>query len=894
MRNGGLVAGLVGLAIVLAAGVAGGQAICLRCDGQENPLALDTPTPVLTWQSGGTARDTRQAAYQVIVSSTPQFLAEGNGDLWDSGRVESAAQRVTYSGRGLRMFQRAFWTVRTWAPGADAPIAGDTAEWTVGILSPEGWQAKWISGGDEGLPLFRKEVTVGEKPLKRAIAYVCGLGHFELSINGARVGDHVFDPGWTNYRATCLYVPFDVTALFKPGANAVGVMLGNGMYNVSGGRYTKFTGSFGKPTLILQLRLEFEDGVETIGTDETWQTAAGPVTFSCIYGGEDYDARRELPGWDTPGFDAAAWGPARVTEGPGGVLRAQDAPPIRVAETLRGAAYERTAPGCYRVDLGRNLSARPYLKVRGEAGRAVTIQVSELPEGPWKGHSYTYTLKGGGEEVFRPRFTYFGFQYLFIEGADRAEDVEAGAGRPELVEAGADFVTSSAGKTGWFECDNALFNEIDAMVARSVRSNLQSVLTDCPHREKLGWLEVAHLMGPSILYHHDAGLLYRKICRDTTESQLDSGLVPDIAPEYTRFEKGFFESAEWGSASVQLPWLLYRWYGDVQTLGRQYETMARFTRYLASTRNEQGLAKGGLGDWYDWSPEHGHKGYAQHTPLELTATAMLYDNARIMAETGRILCRISDSKSFAELAERVKADFLAAYYEPATHTVATDSQAALACALHFGFIPEPDRAAVLAKLVGAVESMNYRPTTGEVCFRYLIQTLAAAGRSDVVYRIINRTDAPGYGCMLRQYNLKTLSERWDRPGESLNHCMFGHVQEWFQGFVLGIQQAPGSIGFERLRIAPELVGDTGMAQGHYDSPRGRIAVMWIRNAARFELRVTVPGNTEADIVIPAGIPGALTEDGRPVTETPGVRGVEQRDGHTVITVGSGAYRFVAQ
>lgn len=892
MRRGGFVAILLGMVGVLAHTGALAQAVGLRCDGRENPLGVDAASPVLTWQIKGDARNTQQAAYQVLVASSPEQLREGNGDLWDSGKIASAAQRVAYAGRPLHTAEQAFWTVRTWQPGTDASLPAGAAHWTMGVLSPDDWQARWITGGEEGLPLFRKDVTLAGKPIKRALVHVCGLGHFDMSINGEKVGDHVFDPGWTNYRATCLYVPFDVTSLLKPGVNTLGIMLGNGMYNVSGGRYTKFTGSFGRPMFILQLRLEYGDGsVDIVGTDASWRTSPGPITFSCIYGGEDYDARREQPGWDAPGFDAAAWAPAGIADGPGGVLRPQDAPPIHVADTLQAVSYQRTAPGNYRVDLGQNLSARPYIKVKGDAGRAVTIQVSELPDGPWKGHSYTYTLKGGGEEVFRPRFTYFGFQHLFIEGADRPGDADAGTGRPVLLDAGADFVTSSAAVAGSFQCDNALLNDIDAMIARSVRSNLQSVLTDCPHREKLGWLEVAHLMGPSILYHYDAGLLYRKICRDTSESQLENGLVPDIAPEYTRFDKGFFESPEWGSASVQLPWLLYRWYGDTGTLARQFDTMARYTRYLASTRNDKGLVKGGLGDWYDWSPEHGHKGYAQHTPLELTATAMLQDNARIVADVARMLGNAAEAESFSDLAQRVRADFVAAYYDPAAHTVAGGSQAALACGLYFNFVPETDRAAVLDALVRAVESMNYRPTTGEVCFRYLIQTLAAAGRSDVVFRIINRTDAPGYGCMLRQYNLKTLSEQWDRPGSSLNHCMFGHIQEWFQGYVLGIQQAPGSVAFERLRIAPDLAGDIDSAQGHYDSPRGRIAVAWRKSGGRFELDVTIPGNTGADIVLPAGFPGAVTEDGKPVADALGVQRVEQRDGRTVITAGSGSYRF---
>jgi hypothetical protein len=730
------------------------------------------------------------------------------------------------------------------------------------------WQGKWIAGHGKALPLLRKTFAVQDKKIARATAFVCGLGHFELYLNGQKCGDHFLDPGWTNYRKSCLYVPFDVTTLLAPGQNALGVMLGNGMYNVTGGRYTKFTGSFGEPKLILQLEIQYEDGtVESVRSDESWRSAPGPITFSCIYGGEDYDARLEQPGWETAAFDDSAWQPALVVDGPGGVLREQDSPPIKVANTLHPVSVTRKAAGEYVMDLGENLSARPFLKVKGSAGQSLTIQVSELPDAPWPGHSYTYTLKGDGEEFFTPRFTYFGFQYLFVSGADRIEDVTEAGARPVLLDIGADFVTSSAKPVGSFVCDNVLLNDIEGMINRSVRSNLQSVVTDCPHREKLGWLEVPHLMGPSIAYHFDLSGLYRKICRDTTESQLDSGLVPDIAPEYTRFKGGFFESVEWGSASVQLPWFLYRWYGDVDILEGQFDTMVRYTRYVATTRDDKGLAKPGLGDWYDWTPEKGHAGASQLTPPELTATALLYDDARILGEVAGLLNKPEVRQEFTALADQVKIDFMKAYYDSEAHSVSTGSQTSLAVGLHFGLVPEEDRAAVLDNLVRAVESMQYRPTIGEVSFRFLVRALADGGRSDVLYRMINRTDAPGYGVMLRKYGLKTLSEQWDKPGSSLNHCMFGQIQEWFQGNLLGIQQAPGSTGFEHLRIAPTPVGDLNEVRGYFEGPRGRIDVAWKKTDETFDLELTIPPNSTAEIVLeknlwtPVSTPaGAIASD----------------------------------
>ncbi|NLV39867.1 MAG: family 78 glycoside hydrolase catalytic domain [Candidatus Hydrogenedentes bacterium] len=857
----------------------------LECEGMGNPVAVDEPHPVLSWSLPPESQGAH-TAWQVQAASSREALLRGEADLWDSGRVGGAEQQAAYAGAMPAPAQQVHWRVREW--GTDT--WSEPAAWGAGLPRGEAWRAKWITAPADGWAssMFRRSFTVQDKPVARAVAFVCGLGQFECSVNGAKAGDHFLDPGWSNYRKTCLYVPFDVTAQLRPGENVVGVMLGNGMYNVPGGRYTKFKGTFGPQKLIMQLHVRYADGTEeVVATDNSWRAAESPITFTCIYGGEDYDARRERPGWDAPGYDDAAWAAAKETEGPGGELRLSEAPPVKVLRTLRPAEIRATAPGEYFVNLGENLSAVPFFTVRGAAGAAVTVTVGELPDTPWEGHSYTYTLKGEGDETFRPRFTYFGFQYLFLKGAVRPEDAGADNRLPLLLDVGADFVSSAAPEAGSFWCDNALMNEINDMVARSVRSNLQSVLTDCPHREKLGWLEVSHLMGPSILYHYDAAGLYRKICRDTTESQLDSGLVPDIAPEYTRFNGGFFESAEWGSACVQLPWLLCQWEDDTRTLDRQYDTMAKYTRHLASTRNEKGLARGGLGDWYDWTPEKGHAGASQLTPDELTATAFLHDNARILAETSRLLDRAADAEEFADLAARVRGDFLAAYYHPDTKSVATGSQSSLAVGLFFGLVPEADRDAVLANLVKALEDMQFRPTTGEVCFRYLVRALADAGRSDLVWRIVNRTDPPGYGCMLKQHGLKTLSERWDKPGESLNHCMFGHIQEWFQAYVLGIRQAPDSRGFARLLIAPTPVGDLAAAKGHFDSPRGRVAVEWRRSEGAFTLSAAIPGNTAAEIVLPVPDGGTITVDGGG-TEPPARRGGE---GEARLTVGSGNWVF---
>jgi len=735
------------------------------------------------------------------------------------------------------------------------PISLTHAKW---IAAPHGQapltRVPGVHGGaplpdaqKAALPIFRKCFVLDETPVSNAQVVICGLGHFELSINGHRVGDHFLDPPWSDYEDTCYTVRFDVAEFLRPGENVLGVMLGNGMYNVTGGRYTKFTGSYGPPKLIFSMRVWQGGKTQIIFSDESWKTDEGPIGFSCIYGGEDYDARNEQSGWDEPGFDDSPWKPVKVVEGPGGTLRPATSPPVKVIRRLEPASVTKLKDGRYEIDLGENLSARPVIEVKGKAGARVTIETAERRGKPWQGHSYTYTLKGDTEpEVFAPRFTYFGFQYLYVSGAAWEDDVNVANALPEMVDVGADFVSSCGPRIGSFVCSNAMFNDIDAMIDRSVTSNLQHVLTDCPHREKLGWLEVAHLMGPSILLNYDMGEFYRKVCQDTTDSQLDNGSVPDIAPEYVRFQGGFFESPEWGSAAVQLPWLMYQWHGDESILREQYSTMARYTDYLAGTRSEAGLVKGGLGDWYDWTPDKGHVGPSQLTPSELPATCMLYDNARILRKTAKMQGKVADTKKWKDLMEAARSSFLAAYYDEQNKTVATGSQCALAMGLYFDLVPEQDRNAVLANLVQNLEKSQFRQSTGEVSFRYLVLALAEAGRSDIVYRMINRTDAPGYGCMLKQ-GLKTLSERWDRPGSSLNHCMFGHIQEWFQAYLLGMRQAPGSTGYKKVLIDPLFPEDMDWAKGSFDSPNGRIDVAWARKDGTVE--VTIKAEI-AEVLVP--------------------------------------------
>jgi alpha-L-rhamnosidase len=872
----------------------------LFCDGRENPWAIEGTSPRLSWTLFSNVRGERQTAYRVLVASTAEALARDVGDLWDSGRVESdRSVLIPYAGKPQASRRRACWKVRVWDKAGRPSDWSVPAAWTNGDADGDEWLPTWIAAADEDgpLPLFRRAFRVGRRP-SRALLDVCGLGFFELRLNGEKVGDHEFDPGWTDYRKRCLYVRFDVTDRILRGRNAMGVLLGNGLYNVRGGRYVKFTGSFGPPKLALRLRLEYPDGtVEDVVSGADWKTSPGPIVFSCIYGGEDYDARLEIPGWDRPGFDDSAWRPVAVVPGPGGRLVPQTAPPVKVMRRFPAVASAEPKPGVVVYDLGQNMSGWPGLSVRGPSGATVKLVPGELlgPDGLVSQRSsgtpvsFSYTLRGGGEaETWRPRFSYYGFRYVQVEGVVTAGAGADGASRPVVLGLEGQFVHSSARVVGRFASSDPLVNRIHNLILRAVESNLQSVVTDCPHREKLGWLEVSHLLGPAIFFNYDVAALYRKICADTADSQLANGLVPDIAPEFTVFEAGFRDSPEWGSAAVINPGLLDLYAGDSGLLAENYETMKRYAEYLGS-RADGFIVSHGLGDWCDVGP--GSPGESQLTSKGLTATAIYYQDLRVLEKAAGLMGRIEEAGRWAALAEEVRQAFNARFFRRDDRLYDRGSQTAQAMPLALEMVDEADRPVVLDGLVATIRAGGNRVTAGDIGFVYVVRALHEGGRGDVLWDMVTQPDGPGYADQLRK-GATTLAEAWDaNPALSQNHCMLGHAEEWFYRGLAGLSPDPAAPGFKRFFIRPDVVGTLRWVEAEHDSPYGRIVSAWEKKGGRLFLRVVVPPNTTAVISIPADRAGSVLEGGRPAADSPGVRYLRSAGGRSEYEIGSGKYRF---
>lgn len=767
------------------------------------------------------------------------MLSQNRGDLWDSGKAGSAATYdIVYSGKAAPKTH--WWKVRVWDGGGKASAWSRPAFW---IPAPDDWAgAKWIAAAAEAggrMPVFRRSFQVS-KPVAQALLYVSGLGQYEFSLNGKKVSSDVLTPGWTNYRKTVLYDAYDVTRHLARGGNTAVVMLGNGMYNVPpvAGRYTKFTGSMGEPKLIVRLHIDYAaGGAEEIVSDARWQAAPGPIVFSHTYGGEDYDAR----------LQPSAWRPAIEVEGPGGKLAPASNPPIRVMQTFKTVKITRPKAGVRVYDLGQNFSGWPRIGVSGPAGAVVKLIPGELVDAAGlvsqrssgQPQWYTYTLKGGGVEDWAPRFSYYGFRYVQVE-APASVTVEAVTG---------EFVHAAAPVAGEFSCSKPLFNRIHALILAAIRSNMQSVLTDCPHREKLGWLEQTHLAGPSILYNFDAVRLYAKIANDIADSQLADGLVPDIAPEYTVFNKGFRDSPEWGSAAVLNPWLVYRFSGDPHLMASQYGVMARYTDYL-SGKARDGILSYGLGDWYDIGP--GSPGVSKLTSLGVTATAIYYADLVTMQKAALLDGKAAGAEQWGNRAAAVRQAFNARFYSPAEARYDRASQCSSAMPLVLGLAPEQDRARLLERLVKDIRAHHNHTTAGDIGYHFVIQALSEGGRSDVIYDMLSATDAPSYGAQLKA-GATSLTEAWDAdPRSSQNHFMLGHAEEWFYRYLAGIDFDLSRPPDERITLRPTPVGDIRWARASYDSVLGRITSSWEKAGKALLYEVEIPANTSATVLLPSG------------------------------------------
>jgi hypothetical protein len=701
------------------------------------------------------------------------------------------------------------------------------------------------------VPMFRRKFVVPCE-IDQATIYISGLGHYELKINGERVGDRFLAPGWTLYQKRELFNSFDISSLLKPGKNALGVIVGNGFYNINRERYRKLVVAYGYPKLIFKLEIKLKDGTRLhFVSDENCSVAPSPITFTSIYGGEDYDARLEQPGWDSPGFDDDKWEkPVVLTDGTEKLVAESDNP-LKIMDEFGAQKRLISRTGQLVYDFGQNASGIISIKVKGNRGTIVRIKPDELLNsegnvtqrsggGPYE---LNYILRGEGEETWQPGFTYYGFRYAEVQ----ITEPENTKTKTKLLEIKMLHTRNSSETVGSFSCSSSLFNKTFDLINWAIKSNLASVTTDCPHREKLGWLEQTYLIGPSIHYNFDIRKLYSKIVDDMMDSQTADGLIPDIAPEYVPFEHGFRDSPEWGSAAVIIPCQMYKWYNERQLLVKAYPMMKRYVEYLEK-KSKGYILDYGLGDWYDLGPRF--PGESQLTPKALTATAIFYYDLKIMAKVAGLLENSADEVRFKNLSEKVQTAFLVKFFNPQTGVCSTGSQTAYAMPLYTGLIPEKNRKIVLENLTDSIAANGYALTAGDIGYHFLVRVLSENNLSEVLYLMNNRTDRPGYGYQLER-GATSLTESWAAlPEPSNNHMMLGHLMEWFYSGIGGIYQEENSSAYEKIIIAPKPVGDITWAKCSYKSVKGIISTDWKTEKNRFGLRVTIPEKSDGTVILP--------------------------------------------
>jgi len=873
----------------------------LRTEYLVDPIGIDVVRPRLSWVVQSDGRNQIQRAYQILVASDPGLLDRDEGDLWDSGKVESRdTAHVAYAGASLISRQRAWWKVRSWDRDDLPSPWSEPAWWELGLLKLDEWQGFWIDlpglAPDQSIPeaaaleallpasLFRCSFSV-DREVSRARLYATARGVYEPRLNGTRVGDQVLAPGWTDYNRRIQVQVFDVTEAIVAGENVFGAEVGTGWYaGYVGWRHScRHYGTV--PQLLMQLHLDFADGSsEVVATGPEWCSSTGAVRYSDFIMGEFRDARLEPVGWDAPGFDAAAWTPVRISNINAVPLVAEPSPPVRALEEIEPVGIVEHTPGVQIVDLGQNIAGWARLKMTGEADARVTMRFAEIlnPDGSLYTANLrsaratdTYILRGGEEEVFEPRFTWHGFRYIEVTGYPGTLDASSIGGR---------FVGSDTAPAGSFSCSDALVNQLQQNIVRGQRGNFLSVPTDCPQRdERLGWLGDAQVFIGTAIGNMDVAAFFTKWMRDVADAQAPDGAFPDVAPRAVDLSGG---APAWADCGVIVPWTVWRAYGDTGIIDEHWESMERWMRWLERDNPDHRWRHDRGHDFGDWLS------IGADTPKELIGTAYWAHDARLMAEMAGATDRDADAARYLQLFERVAAAFRKAYVRD-DGSITGDTQTAYCLALHFGLLEEGQRAQAAQLLVEDIAAKGGHLSTGFVGVSYLCRVLTANGYPDVAYQLLHNRTFPGWKYSIL-HGATTIWERWDGwteeggfqdPGmNSFNHYSLGSVGEWLRKSVAGIDNAPGTAGYRRIRIQPETHESLEWAEGTYDSIAGLVRTRWERGGDILKLDITIPANTEAELVLPLGNQREVLEGGSAIRAE--ISGDAAR-----IAIGSGKWEF---
>jgi alpha-L-rhamnosidase len=887
----------------------------LKCEYVQNPLGIDNPNPQLSWTLVSSEHNQKQAAYELIVSDNIIDINKQKGNMWSTGKISSSQNlHINYEGAPLKPYTRYYWRVKVENQDGEFSPWSEPAWFETALLGATEWKAKWISDGKklpvktedfykkDPMPLFRKKFKT-DKEITSARLYISGLGYYEAYLNGEKISDHVLSPGWTNYRKQILYSVYDVTNHIIKGDNIISAIVGNGWYNLlplqmwGGISFREYLES-GRPCLLAQLRITYSDGTEDmVVTDNTWQYLPGPVIKNSIFLGEHYDARLEIKGWLTPNAIFKDALKVKEVEGPGGQLISQMQPPIKVTKVIKPVGVKEVKPGIFVFDMGQNFAGVARIKVQGPGGTHIVLRYGEdiyedgninvmtaaagqikrgqggpgAPEIAWQEDSYI--LKGEGREVWSPRFTFHGFRYVEVTGWQ---------GTPTLNDIDGLCLSADIENVGSFTSSNPMFNKLYRNIDWTFRSNMFSVQSDCPGREKLGYGGDMFCTTESFCLNYNMVNFYDKVIQDYINDQRPLGGITFTAPFVGLSAKGPGDDS--GSLGFQIgfPYLLkqlYIFYGNKNIIEENYEPFVRQVDFLIQTSNNL-LYKDG------WSDHES----LDEKPVSFTETVFFYHHIKLAEEFAETLGKTEDAEKYHVLSSEIKSTINHTFLNFDTGQYANGTQTAQVFALWYDLTPDSIKTKVLDKLLLAIKERNGHLSTGIFGTKMLLDVLRENNLNDIAYQIVNKKDFPGWGYMLEK-GATTLWETWAYSDNvySQNHPMFGSVNEWFYRSLLGINAA--SPGFKKIIIMPQPPQGLSYAKGSYNSVYGPIKSEWEIKNQKFNLNVEIPVNTTAEIWLPAKDIPNITEGGNPVGQISNIQFLREEKGYAVYATGSGSYAF---
>lgn len=835
--------------------------IDLKTDHLENPIGIDNPNPRLTWKVGDTSQGARQSAYRVIVGTDSLQVISGKGAVWDSGKIDSDPQLVTYNGKELTPFTKYYWKVMVWDAAQKKSVSG-IQSFETGMMDISNWQGNWISDGKDihyaAAPWFRKKFEIA-KEISSARIYIAVAGLYELHINGEKIGNQRLNPVYTRFDRRNLYLTHDITAQLQKGENAIGVILGNGWYNHQSMAVWDFHQApwRNRPAFCLDLRITYTDGtVETIPTDLSWKKSDSPIIFNSIYTAEHYDARLEQEGWSQPEFDDSQWQGVRFRPTPSQNITSQQLRPIRNVLTIPAKSVNKIDERTYVYDFGQNMSGVTKIKVSGEEGTELRIKHGERlhdngqidlsnidvyyrgdrEKDPFQ--TDILILSGKGEDEFMARFNYKGFRYVEITSSKPIE-----LNKDNLT---AYFMHSDVPPIGKIETSSDLINKLWWATNNAYLSNLMGYPTDCPQREKNGWTGDGHLAIESALYNFDGITIYEKWLADHRDEQQPNGVLPDIIPT-GGWGYGIHNGLDWTSTIAIIPWEIYRFYGDSKLLADCYDNIKRYVDYVDRTSPE-GLTSWGRGDWVP---------VKSRSNLELTSSVYFYVDAKILAEAAKLFGKEADHQYYSALAEKIKNAINKKFLDPETGIYATGTQTELSVPLQWKVVPEEMIPKVAENLAKKVEEAGFHLDVGVLGAKAILNALSENGYPDVAYKVAVQDTYPSWGWWIVN-GATTLLENWDLNAErdiSDNHMMFGEIGAWFFKGLGGIFPDAAQPGFKHIILRPHFEKDLERFDAQFRSPYGLIQSQWEWKRRKIHYHVIVPANSKATLYLPDYVKG---------------------------------------